>query len=144
MSIIGKIHVALSILTEAVLLIAGVLALLLALQERFLRNKNFAARIHQLPPLETMENYLFLVNRWGFILLTAVLCTSLYFYHSLLWQQPILLPKTLLTTIGWVIFLILLIGRHWRGWRGAMAINATLCAVTLLLVVYFASRIGNA
>lgn len=136
-----EFHVLLSIFTVIVLIVAGLLALLLALQERLLRSKYAGAWVQKLPPLETMESLLFLSNRSGFVLLTAVLTTSFYFYHGLLWQQPLLLPKTLLTLTAWTIFLILLLGRHWRGWRGARAINATLCGVILLIVVYLVSRI---
>lgn len=134
-------HVLLSLLTVVVLAIAGLLALLLALQERLLRSKSVGVWARKLPPLETMESHLFLVNRGGFVLLTAVLVTSFYCYHALLWQHPLLLPKTLLAVAAWVIFLVLLLGRHWRGWRGAQAINSTLCGVILLIIVYFASHI---
>jgi len=139
----AELHVMLSILTVVVLVIAGLLALMLALQERLLRSKSVGAWARKLPPLETMESHLFLVNRWGFILLTAVLATSFYFYHALLWQHPLLLPKTLLAVAAWFIFLVLLLGRHWRGWRGAQAINSTLCGVTLLIIVYLASHVES-
>lgn len=136
-----QFHAWLSMLTVAVLSVAGLLALSLALQERLLRSKYACRWAQKLPPLETMEARLFLVNRCGFILLTAVIITSFYFYHNLLWQQPLLLPKTLLAVTAWLIFFILLLGRHWRGWRGAQAINSTLCGVILLIVIYLASNI---
>jgi ABC-type uncharacterized transport system permease subunit len=134
-----KLHVLLSMLSLLVLMFAGLLALLLALQERTLRNKSLFTWARKLPPLETMESYLFLLNGVGFVLLTAVLCTSFYFYHALLWRHTILLPKTLLTVTAWLVFLILLLGRHWRGWRGGQAINSTLSGVILLIIVYMAS-----
>jgi ABC-type uncharacterized transport system permease subunit len=135
-----ELHILLSIMTVGVLFIAGLLALLLALQERLLRTPSAAGVwLQKLPPVESMETYLFFVNRWGFILLTAVLVTSFYSYHALLWQHPLLLPKTILAVGVWVIFLILLLGRHWRGWRGAQAINTTLCGAVLLIMVYLAS-----
>lgn len=136
-----QFHAWLSMITVAVLTVAGLLALSLALQERLLRSKYAGAWVQKLPPLETMEAHLFLVNRCGFILLTSVIVTSFYFYHTLLWQQPMLLPKTLLAVTAWLIFLILLLGRHWRGWRGAQAINSTLCGVILLIVIYLVSNI---
>lgn len=136
-----QFHIALSMLTVAVLIIAGLLALLLALQERLLRKKVTNVWAQKLPPLETMEHYLFSVNRCGFILLTIVLLSSFYFYHALLWQQSLLVPKTLLAVMAWILFLVLLLGRHWRGWRGRQAINSTLCGVVLLMIVYLANFI---
>jgi ABC-type uncharacterized transport system permease subunit len=123
-----------------VLTIAGLLALLLALQERLLKNVKIGVWVQKLPPLETLESGLFLVNRWGFYLLTALLGASFYCYHSLLWRYSALLPKTLIAVLAWVIFLALLLGRHWRGWRGSKAINATLIGVVLLLIVSLASH----
>ncbi len=136
-----QLHVWLCMLTVLVLMVAGLLALLLALQERMLKSKRFSTWVQKLPPLETMESRLFLVNRCGFILLTGVLVTSFYFYHTLLWQSSLLLSKTLLAVTAWLIFLTLLLGRQWRGWRGAQAINSTLCGVVLLILIYLSSQI---
>jgi ABC-type uncharacterized transport system permease subunit len=138
----SEFHIILSLTTVLVLTIAGLLALLLALQERFLRNGNLGIWAQKLPPLQTMESCLFLVTRWGFFLLTALLCFSFYCYHSLLWRYPILLPKILMALIAWVIFLALLLGRRWWGWRGARAINAILLGVVLLIIVSLASHFG--
>jgi ABC-type uncharacterized transport system permease subunit len=134
-------HVWLSLITLLVIMFAGLLALLLAIQEKMLKSKRFSVWVQKLPPLETMEARLFLVNRCGFTLLTLVLLTSFYFYHSLLWQKYFLLSKTLLTLSAWVIFLVLLLGRRWRGWRGLQAINPTLIGLFLILVIYFSSHI---
>jgi len=128
-------HILLSVLTVCILGIAGLLALLLSLQERLLRYKYKAAWVERLPSLETVETLLFKVNSSGFVLLTVVLMTSVYFYHALLWQQPLLLQKTLLALGVWVIFFILLLGRYWRGWRGQQAASVTLCGVVLLTII---------
>jgi ABC-type uncharacterized transport system permease subunit len=137
-----EFHIILSVATVLVLTLAGLLALLLALQERLLRSGNLGLWAQKLPPLQTMETGLFLVTRWGFFLLTALLCASLYCYHSLLWRYPILLPKTLMAVVAWMIFLVLLLGRRWWGWRGIRAINATLLGVTLLIMISLASHFG--
>ncbi len=140
--IITVFHVLLSALTVCVLSVAGLLALLLALQERLLRYKTSPGFwINRLPPLETMESKLFKVNSWGFALLSLVLITSFYFYHAVLWEYTILMQKTLLAIIAWILFLVLLLGRHWRGWRGAQAIYSTLCGVGLLIIVYGVSKL---
>jgi ABC-type uncharacterized transport system permease subunit len=134
-----RFHAVLSILTVTVLAGAGVLALALAIQERLLRMKHVPPWMHCLPPIETMERQLFLVNRCGFLLLTVLLMVSFYFFHSLLWNESLLLSKTVLAMIAWTIFLVLLLGRSWYGWRGLKAIHATLLGVFLLIVIYSAS-----
>ncbi len=138
----SEFHIILSLTTVLVLTIAGLLALILALQERLLRSGNWGGWAQKLPPLETMESCLFLVTRWGFILLTALLIVSIYCYHSLLSNYSVLLPKTLIAITAWFIFLALLLGRRWQGWRGVRAINATLCGVILVIIISLASHIG--
>ncbi|MBS0350450.1 MAG: cytochrome c biogenesis protein CcsA [Proteobacteria bacterium] len=135
-------HVWLSLITLLVVMFAGLLALLLAIQEKMLKSKSFSVWVQRLPPLETMESRLFMVNRCGFALLTLVLLTSFYFYHTLVWQKSLLLSKTLLTFSAWIIFLILLLGRRWRGWRGAQAVNSTLIGLFIILIIYLSSRIS--
>ena len=136
-----QLHVGLAMLTVGVLSIAGLSALLLALQEWLVRSRYAGPWVQKLPPLETMETRLFFLNRCGFILLTAVLITSLYSYHTLLREAPWLLPKTMMAVAAWLIFLILLLGRHYKGWRAARAINSTLFGALLLIAIYFASHL---
>ncbi len=138
----SEFHILLSLTTVLVLTIAGFLALVLALQERLLRTGNWRGWVQKLPPLETMESCLFSVTRWGFFLLTALICFSVYCYHSLLRNYSILLPKTLIAVIAWLIFLALLLGRRWWGWRGIRAINATLSGAVLLIIISLISYFG--
>lgn len=135
-----ELHRFLSLLTVTVLVFAGLLALILAFQEILLRNKPHLIWLNKLPPLETLEKGLFLVNKFGFILLTLILITSFYFFHALLWKQPALLEKTLITIGAWLVFLILLLGRRWRGWRGSQAIHSTWLGISLLIIVYIGSK----
>lgn len=131
-------HIILAVVTFSVLSIAGIQAITLAAQERFIKQKNLDCAA-ALPPLETMEKFLFQVIALGCFLLSCILGTSLYFFH------PILLPsffeKTILTFITWLVFTLLLIGRHFGGWRGKKAIYWTLSGVTLLSIIYFGSML---
>ena len=136
-----QLHIALAMLTVGVLSLAGLLALGLAVQERLVRNRYAGAWVQKLPPLETMEARLFFLNYCGFALLTVVLITSFYSYHAVLGALPGLLPKTMLALVAWLIFLILLLGRKYRGWRAAKAINSTLFGVLLLVIIYLASQL---
>lgn len=133
-------HIILSGLTTAILCIAGLLASLLAVQERRLRYKPATGWSSRLPPLETLESRLFQLNTLGFAFLTAVLMTGFYVYPELLQGHPMLLQKIFLAVVAWLIFFVLLLGRYWRGWRGLQAIHSTWCGVALLIIIYFASR----
>ncbi|MGB6977135.1 MAG: cytochrome c biogenesis protein CcsA [Gammaproteobacteria bacterium] len=132
-------HILFSVLTFSVLSVAGLQAILLALVERQLRSRPSSNVIQQLPALETMEKLLFQMIGLGFLLLTVLLGSSLYFYYPTLNDN--MLQKTILVIVAWVIFAWLLGGRYYLGWRGRKAIYGTLSGVLLLAIVYFGSQL---
>ena len=132
-------HILLSTLTFTVLCIAALQALSLAFQEYLLRHKRATGFINLLPPLETMEVWLFRIITIGFILLTIVLITSLWSFHPI-WVSP-LWQKTLLSLFAWLVFAGLLSGRCILGWRGWLAVRWTLCGVCLVIVTFFGSEL---
>lgn len=131
------IHILLAVLTFSVLCIAGLQAILLALQEQQLRSKYKSGIFKKFPPLETMESLLFQMIWLGFILLSLMIGTSLYFFYDRV-TLP-LVQKIILAFIAWIIFGILLLGRYYYGWRGRKAIYGTLIGVLLILIIYFGS-----
>lgn len=134
-------HILLAVFTFCVLCVSGLLAVLLAMQERLLRYKKLSWLVRRLPPLEAMETLLFQTISLGFVLLSSVLVTSVYFYHGILFQRSDLIQKTVLVVSIWIIFAVLLIGRYVRGWRGKKAIYGTWVGVILMFVVYFGSKL---
>lgn len=135
------LHLILAISTVFIVCAAGAQAIIVALQERVLRQHRLTSVFSRLPPLETNERILFYLVALGFFLLSILLVTSLYFFHQLLWQQWPLQQKTLLVLLAWLIFAGLLLGRFLWGWRGRKAIYGTLYGVLLLLAVYLGSRL---
>lgn len=134
-------HILLSIITFCVLCVAGLLAVLLAVQDSMVRNKRGVALVEKLPALESLERLLFQVNGLGFILLSVLMITSVYFYHGILFHSQTLFQKTLLAATAWIIFAVLLLGRFAFGWRGRKAIYGTLIGVLLLFLAYFGSKV---
>lgn len=132
------IHVFLSTLALGVLCLAGVQALLVAVQDWQLRRKYTQGVVQFFPSLQTMESYLFQIIAIGFVLLSIVLVTSALFFYPL---TPVLLEKTLVSLVAWIVFFVLLLGRYYLGWRGQTAIRWTLSGVFLLLLTYFANQL---
>lgn len=135
------IHILLSTLTFAVLSLAAIQALLLAVQENLLRHKQTNKFLNMLPAMELMEAFLFRIILLGFLLLTAVLTTSFLSFYPLL--IPILWEKTLLSLFAWFVFLSLLLGRYYFGWRGKVAIRWTLSGVFFVTLIYFGAVFLN-
>lgn len=128
------IHIVSSIFTFSIFACAGLQAILLAIQQKLLRHKDLSGFVFRLPPLETMEQLLFQMIGFGFVVLSIVLITSLVFFQDAIFT--LFLGKTILTILAWVVFTVLLIGRHYFGWRGKKAIYCTLSGAILLTFTY--------
>lgn len=129
-----KWHIILSTAVLIIMILAGVQALIIALQNHLLRYAQSQPLLKYLPPLQTMEKWLFRCITVGFILLSIVLITSIISFHPI-FASPYL-QKFILTLIAWFTFAALLMGRLYRGWRGRAALHWTIAGVMLLLIIY--------
>jgi len=132
-------HILLSILAYGMLTIAVFQALLLLLQDHHLKHKHPSGLIRNFPPLQTMESLLFGFLWAGWLLLSASLLSGWLFLDDLFAQH--LVHKTLLSVVAWIVFGLLLWGRHQLGWRGYKAIRWTLVGFCLLMLAYFGSKL---
>ena len=132
-------HILLSLLAYSLLTIAALQALFLAFQNRQLKHKHPTGLVRLLPPLQTMEALLFEALWAGQILLTLAIATGFLFLDDLFAQH--LAHKTAFSLIAWVIYAVLLWGRHQLGWRGNTAIRGALGGFAALMLAYFGSKL---
>lgn len=132
-------HILISILAYSLLALAAVQAMLLAIQDRHLRNRHPGGFIRALPPLETMERMLFHMIGLGFGLLSLSLLSGFLYLENMFAQH--LVHKTVLSVIAWLVFAVLLWGRWRFGWRGRKAIAWTLAGFILLMIAYLGSKL---
>jgi ABC-type uncharacterized transport system permease subunit len=133
-----KLHVLLSMLAYSLLTLAAAQAVLLAVQDSYLRARKPNTFIRTLPPLMTMEALLFEMIGIGFVLLTLALLSGFAFLEDMFAQH--LVHKTVLSVLAWLVFGGLLLGRRAWGWRGQKAIRWTLGGFVLLILAYFGSK----
>ncbi|MBT8768245.1 cytochrome C assembly family protein [Metapseudomonas boanensis] len=132
-------HILLSILAYGLLTIAVFQALLLLLQDYQLKHKHPSGLIKNFPALQTMESLLFGFLWAGWSLLSLSLLSGWLFVDNLFAQH--LAHKTILSCIAWIVFGVLLWGRHQLGWRGHKAVRWTLAGFCLLMLAYFGSKL---
>ncbi|MBC3861404.1 cytochrome c biogenesis protein CcsA [Undibacterium jejuense] len=140
-------HVAVALLAYGTLTIAAFHAMIMTLQDKHLhklRSKPLSPRLNQmidnLPPLMKMEKILFRLISLGFVLLTMTVLSGVVFSEQVLgvafkWDH-----KTILSLLSWMLFAVLLAGRHWRGWRGKTVLSFTLSGFLTLMLAYVGSR----
>lgn len=132
-----QLHAWLALLAYAALAIATLLALMLWLQERALRQRRLRGWLRVLPPLVQLESLLFRSLAASFVVLTLALMTGVVFVEDLLAQH--LSHKTVLSLLSWIVLASLLFGRWRWGWRGTRAVKLTLTAMALLALAFFGS-----
>jgi len=132
------LHVVLALFAFALLSIAALVALMLAIQERALRNREFGGIAAWLPALSVTESLLFQLIGAGFALLTLALATGAMFVEDLLGQH--LAHKTVFSILAWLVFGALLYGRWRHGWRGERAARLALAGMAVLAVAFLGSK----
>lgn len=132
------VHVVLSLLAYSLLTIAAMQSLLLAYQHYQLKHHHPGGLLRGMPPLQTMELLLFQVIWTGFALLTLSLISGFLFIEDI-WAQH-LIHKSFFSILAWLLFAVLLWGRHRLGWRGNTAIRWTLGGFASLALAYWGSK----
>ena len=133
-----RIHILLSISAYSLLMIGALQALLLALQDKFIKSKQISKIIDILPPLQIMEQLLIQIIVIGFFLLSLSLTTGIMFIDNIFEQH--LIHKTTLSILAWVIYAILLWGRWSLGWRGRRITRWILVGFIVLILAYTGSK----
>ena len=131
-------HILLSILAYSLLTLAAIQALLIAYQNKQLREKHFHGVMGIMPPLQTMERLLFDMVWAGFLLLTLSIVTGAIYIEDLLAQQ--LSHKTVFSLLSWGVYAVLLAGHQVYGWRGPSAVRWVLGGFAALMLAYFGSK----
>ena len=140
-----RTHLLLVILAYGVLAVAMLYALLMAVLERLLHRTSaqgavLAGPFAGLPPLLALERRLFALIAIGFALLTLTLVTGMSLSDSLFGRALRFNHETLFAIISWIVFAVLLAGRHFYGWRGRVATRWVLTGFIMVVLAGIGSR----
>lgn len=131
-------HITFSMFAYSILFMGACQSVLLAWQERALKGRTPLRALRLLPPLETMEAVLFTLLWAGIITLTLAIVTGFLFLDDMFAQHVV--HHTVLALASWVVYAVLLAGRHFLGWRSTTATSWALIAFFLLVLGYFGTK----
>ncbi|MGE3920138.1 MAG: inner membrane protein YpjD [Gammaproteobacteria bacterium] len=135
------LHLLLALLVVSIYAIACIQAILLAVQNYFLKHYRLKQTIVSFPSLETMELFLFQMLQFGFFVFTLVVITGFAFFAmnglKAVWGH------SLIALFAWFVFGVLVFGRTHFGWRGLRAVYWTFAGFIVLLLSYFALLLFN-
>lgn len=131
-------HITLSLLAYCVLIIATLYAIQFQYISNKLKSKDLTVVSNNFPPLMQVERQQFQLLMIGTVLLSLALLTGFVYLDNMFSKS--LAHKTVLSLVAWVLYVSLVLGHHFRGWRGKSAVLTTIIGAFLLTLAYFGSR----
>jgi ABC-type uncharacterized transport system permease subunit len=136
----AALHITIALVAYALLIVAALQALLLLGLERRLHRALPDRAAETLPPLLTLERFLFRLVAIGYVLLTLTLVSGAVFSEELFGKPLRFTHKIVFSLLAWVVFSGLLFGRYRYGLRGRTALHWILAGTALLLLAYVGSK----
>ncbi|MEW6119987.1 MAG: cytochrome c biogenesis protein CcsA [Pseudomonadota bacterium] len=133
-----RAHLVVAFLAYGLLAVAALHAVLMTMLEKQLHRGSL--RQQGAPPLLTLEAMLFRTIGAGFVLLTLAVGSGILFSEELFGTPLQFTHKIVFAILSWLVFGGLLLGRHFRGWRGRTALYWTITGFTLLLLAYLGTQ----
>ena len=136
-----RAHLALAIVAHSVFMIAILHAALMMFADRVLHRKGRSfVPVASLPPLLSIEQMLFRLIWVAFVLLTLTLASGMALSDSLFGRAMRFNHGTVFALLAWITVGVLLLGRHFYGWRGRTAVRWTVAGFVMVVL----ANIGTA
>ncbi len=136
----AALHVGVALISYALFLVAALQALVLMGLERRLHGRLPDRGASELPPLLTLERFLFRLVTVGFVLLTVTLASGMLFSEQLFGKAVMFTHKSVFSVLGWLTFGALLWGRWRYGWRGRVALRWIIAGTVFVFLAYLGSK----
>jgi ABC-type uncharacterized transport system permease subunit len=133
-----RAHLVVAFLAYGLLAVAALHAVLMTMLEKQLHRG--ALLQDGAPPLLTLEAMLFKTIGVGFALLTLAVFSGVFFSEEIFGTALHFSHKIVFAILSWLVFGGLLLGRHFRGWRGRTALYWTITGFTLLILAYLGTQ----
>lgn len=131
-------HIIVAFIAYVILIMATLYSFQVSLISQRLKQKTALPSGTVLPPLMQAEQLLFRLILLGALLLGITIFSGAIFTED--WFAKHNLHKNVLSTLSFVLFVVLLIGHRLAGWRGRIANGLTMTGSLLLTLAYFGSR----
>ena len=135
------LHVNVAILSYSFLTLGAILSIFILLFEQNLITKNqILANLTNSFSLLSIENFVFKIYWFGFILLSLTLLSGILFSNEIFGLTSIWNHKFIFSIMAWLAYAVMLLGRIKYGWRGKKAVFISLIAFVFLFLAYFGTK----
>lgn len=136
----AALHVGVALVAYALFLVAALQALMLMGLEKRLRRHLPDPGATGVPPLLTLERFLFRMVTAGFVLLTLTLASGMLFSEQIFGRPMLFTHKSVFSVLGWLTFAALLWGRWRYGWRGRVALRWIVVGTVFVFLAYLGEK----
>jgi ABC-type uncharacterized transport system permease subunit len=136
----AALHIAVALVSYSLFLVAALQAVLLMSLEKRLRRHLPDSASTGVPPLLTLERFLFRLVTVGFVLLTLTLGSGMLFSERIFGKPMLFTHRNVLSMLGWVTFGALLWGRWRYGWRGRVALRWIVAGTVFVFLAYLGEK----
>ena len=133
------LHINVAILSYSLLTIGAILSIFILLFEKNLTTKILGNLTNSFSLL-SIENFLFKIYWFGFILLSLTLLSGILFSNEIFGATSIWNHKFIFSILAWLAYAAMLLGRIKYGWRGKKAVFISLIAFIFLFLAYFGTK----
>ncbi len=131
------LHISLSMLAYAILVVATLFAISLWVHIKKIKNSQFDG--NNIMSIMDEEKKLFQLIMLGWLILTTSLLSGVIFIDNFMAQH--LGHKVVFSLLAWLTFGLLILGRLSKGWRGEKLIILTIVGMFALATGYLGSKI---
>jgi ABC-type uncharacterized transport system permease subunit len=132
------LHITLSMLAYAILVVATLYAVSLLVHIKKIKNSQFDSNNSLLSIIDE-EKKLFQLISLGWLILSTSLLSGMIFVDDFIAQH--LGHKVVFSILAWIVFGLIIFGRLTKGWRGEKLIVLTIAGMSLLAMGYLGSKI---
>ena len=136
----AALHVGIALVAYALFLVAALQALVLMGLEKRLRQHLPDPGAAGVPPLLTLERFLFRMVTVGFVLLTLTLASGMLFSEQIFGRPMLFTHKSVFSVLGWLTFAGVLFGRWRYGWRGRVALRWIVVGTVFVFLAYLGEK----
>ena len=141
LSIKASLHIIIAILGYSLLAFGAIFSIFILLIQNNINSTSKPTEIFKSKvSLLAMEKVLFQIYRVGFISLTIILITGIFFSDEVLGVPLEISHKIIFSILSWLVYGGLLLGRARAGWRGKKVIVFSLIAFIFLFLSYLGSK----
>jgi cytochrome c-type biogenesis protein CcsB len=132
------LHIPLLFMAYLLLAVASGTGILFLIEERLMKSRHLTNFAWNLPSLESMDAFIHRLIVWAFPMLSVGILLGAHWAYQAWGRFWAWDPKETFSLITWSVYLLFLVTRWAKGWRGRKSTYLSLVGFVLVLITFIA------